>query len=236
MKSDNFKYYLYRYVRKDNNQVFYVGIGTKRVKRNYTSHQNEYERAYTLKNRNTHFLNIVKKIDYEVEIMLESDSQEYIKDKEKEFILLYGRADIDGGTLTNQTDGGDGHFNMNIINRNKLIKLAKERFTGKKQTPEHIKKRICNRIGKKMSDETMQKRTKTRKENAIIRGYYISPEKIEKESKPILQFDMGYNLIKEWKSISDACRELNLSKSNIINVCKGKKRFKSCGGFIWRYK
>jgi len=236
MIQDNAKHYLYRYIRKDNNQVFYIGVGTKRGNRNYLSHRTEYERAYSLNNRNSHFLNIIKKIDYVIEIMLESDSQEFIKDKEKEFISLYGRIDTKKGILSNQTDGGDGHFNMSVENRNKLSLLAKEKFTGKKQNPEHIEKRISYRIGSKMSQETIEKRTETRKQNAINRGYYVNFEKIEKESKPILQFDMDNNFIKEWKSIREACRELNISRSNVINVCKGKHRFKSSGGFIWKYK
>ena len=53
-------------------------------------------------------------------------------------------------------------------------------------------------------------------------------------SMPILQLDMNNNLIKEWESLSEASRKLNISLGNICNSCKGKR--KSCGGFKWKYK
>jgi hypothetical protein len=43
------------------------------------------------------------------------------------------------------------------------------------------------------------------------------------------------NLIKIWNSISEPSRSLNIGKANIINVCKLKPKYKTAGGFIWRY-
>lgn len=41
-------------------------------------------------------------------------------------------------------------------------------------------------------------------------------------------------VIKVWDSLSEVERQLNISASNISNVCKGKR--KTAGGFIWRMK
>ena len=229
------KYYLYRYIREDKNIPFYVGIGSKRKNRIFNSLCAEYERAYSLTNRNKHFLNIIKNISYSIEIIFETDSLNEIKEKEKEFILLYGRIDLNTGTLVNLTDGGDGHYNMSYENRKKIGELIKERFKDKKQTKEHIGRRIEKMYGRKLSPETIQKRTNTRKENAIERGYYVPQSKIENESKKIVQYDKEHTLIKIWSSINLASRTLNIPKSNIINVCKGKNRYKTAGGFIWKY-
>lgn len=57
---------------------------------------------------------------------------------------------------------------------------------------------------------------------------------IDKLSKPILQFDKDNNLIKEFASIHNAARELNLIVQNIQKVCKGER--KTCGGYKFRYK
>jgi len=54
-------------------------------------------------------------------------------------------------------------------------------------------------------------------------------------SKPILQFDKQGNFIKEWKSITNAANELQIFATSITANAKQKK-FKSAGGYIWRYK
>ncbi len=95
------KYYLYRHIRLDKNEPFYVGIGTKQK-------CSEYGRAFSKIKRNIFWKRIVEKTDYEVEILLESDDYEFIKQKEIEFIALHGRRDLGKGGLTNLTDGGDG--------------------------------------------------------------------------------------------------------------------------------
>ena len=56
----------------------------------------------------------------------------------------------------------------------------------------------------------------------------------KKNSIPILQFSKDGTLIKEWPSLSDAYRQLGIPPSNICHCLKG--RYKSAGGFVWRYK
>lgn len=90
--------YVYRHIRLDKNEVFYIGIGS----------DENYERASTPKNRNRYWHNIVNKTPYEVEIILDELTWEEACEKEKEFIKLYGRKDLKEGTLVNMTDGGEG--------------------------------------------------------------------------------------------------------------------------------
>jgi hypothetical protein len=231
----NGKYYLYRYIRKDTNQPFYIGIGSKSNKEEKYIYR-EYKRAYTKTNRSKYFTNIINNVDFVVEIMFETNDINLIKEKEKEFIKLYGRIDLNEGTLVNLTDGGDGNFNMSNENRERLSELAHKRFIGKPLTNEHKNKISESQIGRVQTPESIKKRTETRKNNATKRGYYTPKEKIEKESIPIIQYDLNMNIIKEWSSISEAARNLNVGKSNIINVCKQKKRYKTAYGYIWRYK
>ena len=58
--------------------------------------------------------------------------------------------------------------------------------------------------------------------------------KIEKLSKPILQFSKDGNFLKEWPSLAEAKRHLGISPGNICSCCKGKHKMAS--GFIWKYK
>ena len=55
----------------------------------------------------------------------------------------------------------------------------------------------------------------------------------EKLSIPILQFSKGGTLIKEWPSLNEAEHQLGIFRSSICYCLKG--RYKSAGGFVWRY-
>lgn len=52
--------------------------------------------------------------------------------------------------------------------------------------------------------------------------------------KNIYQISTDGKTIKEWGSITEASRELNLKQSSISRVCLGKR--KTTGGYIWKYK
>ena len=45
---------------------------------------------------------------------------------------------------------------------------------------------------------------------------------------------MSGEFIKEWDSISSASKELKIGSNCITTCCKGK--YKSSGGYIWKYK
>lgn len=55
-----------------------------------------------------------------------------------------------------------------------------------------------------------------------------------KEGKPVYQYDSFGNFIKEFESISEAARIVNIKPSGIIQSCNKNKL--SAAGFIWRYK
>jgi hypothetical protein len=92
--------YVYRHIRLDKNEPFYIGIAKDEFK--------NCERAYSKYYRNKYWHNIVNKNQYEVKIILDNLTWEEACEKEIEFIKLYGRADLKTGSLVNMTDGGDG--------------------------------------------------------------------------------------------------------------------------------
>ena len=58
---------------------------------------------------------------------------------------------------------------------------------------------------------------------------------VEKHSKPVLQLDLvTEQVIGEFPSISEASRQLKVNLTNISRCCRGK--YKSTGGFKWKYK
>jgi hypothetical protein len=112
--------YLYRHIRKDKDEVFYIGIGT--------GAKNNYERAFS-KNRNHFWKKITNITEYEVEIMIEDDNYDFIIQKEIEFIALYGRKDLKTGTLCNLTDGGEGINNCSKESRDKISEARRNHKT-----------------------------------------------------------------------------------------------------------
>jgi len=74
--------YVYRHIRLDKNVPFYIGIGSDA----------KYRRAFEIKRRNIFWERIINKTEYLVEILFDNISNEFAKEKEKEFIQIYGRS------------------------------------------------------------------------------------------------------------------------------------------------
>lgn len=55
-----------------------------------------------------------------------------------------------------------------------------------------------------------------------------------KRNKPVLQYDLEGNFIKEWPSGTIAARVLGINQGKISDCCRGIR--KSAGGYIWKFK
>jgi len=143
------KYYLYRHIRLDKNEVFYIGIGTKKK---YGRHEHLHRRAYATDSRNKYWTNVINKTEYRVEILLESDDLDFIKQKEVEFISLYGRKNLGKGTLVNLTDGGEGNHGL-VVSEETRKKMSAS-LKGRVFTKEWIRKFSEANKGKTVSDKT----------------------------------------------------------------------------------
>jgi hypothetical protein len=95
------KYFVYRHIRHDKNEVFYIGIGTQ-------SHKGlRHARAYSTTGRNRIWKGIVGRTTYHVEIIFESDKKEEVQQMEIDLIASLGRRCLKTGCLANITDGGE---------------------------------------------------------------------------------------------------------------------------------
>ena len=126
---ENRIHYLYRHIRLDKDEPFYIGIGTV-YKQDLNSKNIKlyYKRAYSIQNKNKIWNRIFKKSNYEVEIIMESTNYNFIKSKEIEFIKLYGRLDLKLGILANLTDGGDG--SVGLKRSSEFKENCRKRMTG----------------------------------------------------------------------------------------------------------
>ena len=129
--------YIYKHIRTDINEVFYIGIGS----------DTKYKRANTENSRNKHWKNVINKTSYIVEIIEDGLSWEDACKREIEIIKYYGRKDLNEGTLVNMTDGGDGVFGFIMSSETKeKISIAN---SGKQKSEEHKQKAREAQIGKK---------------------------------------------------------------------------------------
>lgn len=153
MQIYNAMHYVYRHIRLDTNQPFYIGIG-----------RNSHARAHSKKNRNPYWHNIVNRAGYRVEILLDDLTFEEACSKEIEFIALYGR--FPDGILCNITEGGGGLKNPTLETRKKIAsgKLGVKnpqfgkKWTEGKKAIMHVRMSGQNNpnYGKNLSDEQKQ--------------------------------------------------------------------------------
>lgn len=139
-------YYIYRHIRKDTDEVFYVGKGST-VPNKYIQ-LSRYYRAYNLQGRSDWWKRIVDKAGYEVEIIFESDCEDIIFEKEKEFIELYGRRDLGKGTLVNLTNGGEGESGR-VFTEEHRRRLSES----KKGVPRNLSNETLERLSKRVRGE-----------------------------------------------------------------------------------
>jgi hypothetical protein len=124
--------YLYRHIRLDRNEPFYIGIGS-----------DTGCRARDKKKRNKIWKDIIAKTEYEIQILFDNLSWEEACTKEIEFIKLYGRICNKDGCLANLSLGGEGYLNPSDDVRKTLSdsKLGeKNPMYGKVFSAEHISK------------------------------------------------------------------------------------------------
>lgn len=185
--------YVYRHVRLDKNEVFYIGIGS--------DNEGEYKRAFIKKNRNKYWRNVISKTEYEVEIMLDNLTWEEACKKEIEFIKLYGRRNLNEGTLVNMTDGGDGTLGLKQSPSQETKEKMRQAKLGKKLSEEHRKKLCaskkgnCYTKGRKHSEESKKKMSEAK----------LGKKHSEEHNKKMSEALKGKKLSEEHrKKLSDA--------------------------------
>lgn len=144
--------HVYRHVRLDNNEPFYIGI----------SSDYNYNRAYSLAGRNKYWNNIVNKTDYRVDIVMDNLTWDEACEKEIELISLYGRKDFNIGPLVNKTNGGDGLCGV-LVSSETRLKMSKSQSKRKfNPLSSETKYKISqSHIGKKFSKEHRDKIVKS---------------------------------------------------------------------------
>jgi len=226
--------YVYRHIRLDKNEPFYIGIGSDMT----------YKRAKEKSRRSQLWNKIIAKTDYEVEILVDDITFDYAKLKEIEFIKLYGRIDLGNGTLANLTDGGDGLINR-IFTSEHRRKLSLSQI-GKEKSQEIKDKLRKYRIGIPNSSETRSKISKANK------GRVNTPELMEllrnrkgeknpafgitgvkcKNFKGYIQVFKNGVYFGRYEGIRDCAESLGVTATKVSAVLNGRRNH--TGGYTFK--
>lgn len=223
--------YLYRHIRKDINQPFYIGIGSDKY----------FNRARDSKRRNPHWKNIINKTDWYHQIILDNLTYDEAKNKEIEFINIYKRT-CDGGILVNETKGGEGTLGLRPKNAKKIYIRKVDDISGtiielnsyndfkKLYKAKGFSKRVSgqiysngyiiseNRIDLEINFKNIILNGKHKNHNPIKKKFYgISPE----------------NVVFEFTDLYSASSITGASPQNICSVLKG--RYKHSNKWIFYY-
>lgn len=92
----------------------------------------------------------------------------------------------------------------------------------------------------KRHNEFLRQRKHTKEELDKMKAY-SHPEEAkrkmaEKHKKPIVQYDLNGDFIKEWDSTISASNELFIHNGSISGCLNHKWRCLTAGGFIWKFK
>lgn len=154
-----------------------------------------------------------------------------------------------GFNLTNQTKGGDGlhgykHSNVSI-NKMKQKFIDNPNYN-KSSDKKHIidKDELYQRyITENLSIPKLSKlfgcSEKTiftnLHENNIIKDKEVWIKQMSTNpKKPVVQYDLDGNFVREWDSPTTIAEELGYNKGNIASCCRGVAV--TANGYIWRYK
>jgi group I intron endonuclease len=226
--------YVYRHLRLDKNEPFYIGIGS--------DNNGDYYRANYKYGRNKLWNRISEKYGYKIDIIMDDISWESACEKEKELISLYGRINLNNGILCNFTDGGEGALGA-VFTQERLDrmsdsmkgKLAKEKHPqfGKTRTAECKAKISEKLLGKKMSPERLKKHSIAfGGENNPMFGKNHSEESKEKMRQTTKGKRMGLNNGKSkivlntqngvfYYSITEAAESIGMPTRGLIGRLNG---------------
>jgi hypothetical protein len=219
------------YILRDpiTNQIRYVGKTIGTLKQRLSNHLSS-ARSGRYNNYTTNWLKslINKDLNPKIELVEESIDLESWENLEKTWIGIFKNI---GCNLTNSTEGGIGNQNQ-YFSKDSQIKKSNS-LKAKIRTGEISYKEKGIKISAALKGIKRSEATKEKLRQANLGK--IQPREIRlKQSLAVIQLTLNGVFIKEWEILSEASRNLNISKGAISNVCKGKQ--KTAGSFKWQYK
>ena len=161
--------YVYKHIRKDTNDVFYIGIA-----------KTKYRITETYR-RSTYWKRIANKCGFIAEIVEDNLTWEEACKREEYWIKFYGRRDLNKGTLVNLTDGGDGMLGR--LHSKETKEKISNKLKGHSVTTTTRNKLSQKLKGREISENTKEKISKSLIGNKRTSGFTHSEETKQKMSE-----------------------------------------------------
>lgn len=203
-------------------EIRYVGKTKTALNRRLSGHISGTKRAFQGKATRNHNTNWIKSLlDLGLKPIIKEIESFEIEEDSKEWIILekYWISQFKswGFNLTNLTDGGEG--NQNQYFSAESIKKRADSIRGIPR-PKEVREQISkSNKGKPKSEEHI----KNTREGII-----------KKQGRPVIQYSLKGEFIKEWRCMSEAADHYNVDRSSLMRCCQGK--YKKSAGFKWKYK
>ena len=254
MKFDNEKkYYVYVWYYKKDNKIFYVGKGTK-----YRYRSRKRDNPVLVNTINSYECDskIIKdKLTEEEAFEFEKELIKELRSEDHPLINV-----LDGGHMPPSHKGksrtNDTKIKMSksmkeyheehpevALEKSKQMKYFLKTEKGKEFQEKSIKSRDNDDFRKRQS-EICKKANNTQeyiaRQSEIVKKMWESEEyrkahtgSNNHRSQSIKQYDLNYNLIGEYPTITEASNVTGVCASKISSVARKKR--KTAGGFIWEY-
>lgn len=238
------------YIHTFPNNKRYIGITSQDVSKRWCNGLN-YKKTHQIRMYNA--INKYKWKNIKHEILFSNLTKEQAEEKEIELIKQYKTTNHKYGY--NISNGGNGNGKHSESTKTKISNSLKGHVSANKGKPmsEEQKLKLSNkRKGFKFSEDSKLKMSESRKGIKMSEAtklkislsnkgkHFRKPSEETKlkmsSNRPktkVYQYDLNNIFIKEWDSITSVKKELGIHVSNIIFVCKGKR--KTTGGYIWTY-
>ena len=212
---DKSKYYIYK-ITSPSNKI-YIGQSTS-IKTRFKSYKNLHCKGQSLLYKSFVKYRVTNHIFEILEIFNNDIDISILNDKEIFYIKYYK---INSYKMLNLTEGGRNALKSESTKK-KLSESAKRRYRNEKNPM----------YGKHHTEETKLKISKINKGRKLTEKN--KAKLIAVISKPVLQYDLNGNFIKEWSSSREVDKELGFNSRVINSQARGLR--KSAYSFIWKYK
>jgi len=123
-------------------------------------------------------------------------------------------------------------INLGNLHSEETKEKNRQSNLGRKQSPAAITKTAAANRGRKNTEECKQRISKKLKGRKVPKD--VLERRAKAQSKPIIQFDLEGNKIKEYPSVVSAKNDISPKNNGLSDCLKGKT--KTWCGYKWKYK
>lgn len=200
--------FVYKHIRNDKNEVFYIGISDNK--------DGKYKRSLDEVHRNKFWKNITNKTSFTCEVIFDNISWEEAKKIEIELIEKYGLRFNKTGSLCNLTLGGEGSLGLKWDDERREKIMSK--IVGKKRTQESKDRMSKSRAGRILTLSHKNNISKTLKSKEWS-GKELE-DKRNASAKIVINEQSGIF----YSSAKEAAFAHNINTSTLYNKLVGLKR------------